>query len=125
MPAEKIRACINYDMISRNSPNDSLGRECSVVYTEGRDTLKQIYEANLENYKVDLKVKFRPSSGKWGGSDYVPFAHHGVPFLATFGGSHTEYHKPFDESWKCDISKMVRILQLNFAGLWELAKWLK
>ncbi|MFC2102387.1 M28 family peptidase [Bacteroidota bacterium] len=121
LPLAQTMLNINYDMISRNTSTDTLKNECSISFSKDRTELKKISKANIERYKIDLNVRFRASTGQWGGSDYVPFGRKGVPFIANMAAFHTEYHTPTDDSWKCDTEKMARIVRLNFATLWELA----
>lgn len=112
---------INFDMISRSVSSDSLKNQCSMSYMQGREDLKSLVDSTLARYRIDLRVRFRSSSGQWGGSDYVPFGRKGIPFIANMAGFHTDYHTPTDDSWRCDAEKMARIVRLNFATLWEVA----
>ena len=121
IPLDQTFLNINFDMISRSVPSDTLKNQCSMAYAKDRDDLKKINEINLERYKIDLQVRFRPSTGRWGGSDYVPFGRKGIPFIGNMAGFHTDYHTPTDDSWKCDADKLARIVQLNFLTLWELS----
>ena len=121
IPLDQTILNINFDMISRSATTDSLKNKCSMTYSKGRDDLKKISETNLDLYSIDLKVRFRPSTGEWGGSDYVPFGRKKIPFIGNMAGFHTEYHTPADDSWKCDSDKLARIVKLNFLTLWDLA----
>lgn len=121
IPMDRTILNVNFDMISRNAPSDSIGNKCSVAYPKDREDLKKLNEITLELYNIDLDIRFRASTGQWGGSDYVPFARKGVPFLANMAGFHTDYHTPKDDSWRADAGKMARIIRLNFAVLWELS----
>jgi Zn-dependent M28 family amino/carboxypeptidase len=116
----KVVLNINFDMISRDSPKDSLGNEFSVSYLKGFNQLKEISETTQKAYEPGMKLKMRESSGKGGGSDNAPFAAKGIPFLSYMAGFHEDYHNPGDEVSKANFNKMLSILRHAYMNIYEI-----
>lgn len=112
---------LNYDMISRDSKNDSLGVECSMFYLDGHEYLEELSEKNNEDFELGLKIRYRSSSGRGGGSDYAPFSRKGIPFFYYMAGWHADYHNPTDHARKANIDKMTRIVKLGYLDLYTIA----
>lgn len=111
----------NFDMISRDSPEDTAGIEIGIGYMKGRNDLKDMVLKNNKDFQLGLKINMRESEGKRGGSDYVPFAVKGVPFLGHYAGWHDDYHMPKDETSKTNYNKLRQIIRLSFANLWDVS----
>jgi hypothetical protein len=105
VPIADIVAVLNFDMISRNSPDSIFGSGMDGS-TLG-DRLLQVVAAHPEEH-----LHFTP--GPVGGSDHVPFWARGVPFLMFFGGLHPDYHTPFDEAGRIDAAKAARVTRMAF-----------
>jgi hypothetical protein len=105
VPVGDIVAVLNFDMISRNSPDSIFGSGMDGS-TLG-DRLLEVVAAHPEEH---LHV----TPGPTGGSDHVPFWQRGVPFLMFFGGLHPDYHTPFDEADRIDPDKAARVTRMAF-----------
>lgn len=113
----KVLMNINFDMISRDGPKDSLGNEFSVSYLKGYNSLKEIAETTQKTIEPGMKLKLRESAGKGGGSDHAPFAAKGIPFMGYMAGFHEEYHNPGDAETKANYQKMRSIIRHAFVSL--------
>jgi len=105
VPTASIVAVLNFDMISRNSPDSIFGSGMDGS-TLG-DRLMEVVAAHPEEH-----LQFTP--GPTGGSDHVPFWERGVPFLMFFGGLHPDYHTPLDEAGRIDADKAARVTRMAF-----------
>ncbi len=121
LPIEDIKFCLNYDMISRDSEDDSLGIQCRMTYTAGHDFLEEISFHFLDQYKIDLDITMRPSMNKGGGSDHSPFARKDIPFFYYMAGWHDEYHTPKDEIKLVNYQKMADIIRIGFLNIWTMS----
>ena len=105
VPVANIVAVVNFDMISRNSPDSVFGSgmEASTL----GDRLVEVEAAQPE-------TRLAVTPGPLGGSDHVPFWQQGVPFLMFFAGLHADYHTPFDEAGRIDADKAARVTRLAY-----------
>ena len=60
--------------------------------------MKDITEANLKKYGIDLAVNYQPSDDPPGGSDHRSFVEAGIPIMRFKPGHREEYHTPADEA---------------------------
>jgi len=111
IPAEKIVANVNMDMIGRNA-TDSI-----VVIGKEHSNLGQTLAA-VQGRHPELKLTAAddiwPEEGFYSRSDHFNFARKGVPVLFFFNGVHPQYHRPNDEVPLIDTSKLARVAQLGF-----------
>lgn len=112
---------LNYDMIARDSEDDSLKNQASMVYTEANSGIQKLTERNLDEYAINLDVRFRPSERPTGGSDHAPFAQENIPVFYFMAAMHPDYHLPSDELSKINWEKMTNIIKIGFLNTWELA----
>lgn len=112
---------LNYDMIARDSEDDSLKNRASMVYTEANSGIQKLTERNLDEYAINLDVRFRPSERPTGGSDHAPFAQENIPVFYFMAAMHPDYHLPSDELSKINWEKMTNIIKIGFLNTWELA----
>ena len=112
---------LNFDMISRDSHDDTLGVECSMGYLKGYKYLEDLAKKNNEEHDLGLEINFWESSGRGGGSDHASFSRKGIPFFYFMAGWHADYHRPTDHAEKANIDKMARIIRLSFLNLWDIA----
>jgi hypothetical protein len=120
-PDGKIIAYLNYDMISRNDDDDSLGVKCSMTYTQSCQMLEDISRKYNEAYNLGLQIQYKPREKPTGGSDHNAFVHKNVPVFYYMAGWHDDYHKPGDHPEKADIEKMTAIIKLGFLSVWDIA----
>jgi len=121
VPVEDIKFCLNYDMISRDGENDSLGVECRMTYTAEKDFLEQNTFAFLDQFDINLDINMRPTMSKGGGSDHSPFARKDIPFFYFMAGWHDEYHTPKDEVKLVNYRKLRDIARIGFLNIWSMA----
>ncbi|MCC5929401.1 MAG: M20/M25/M40 family metallo-hydrolase [Cyclobacteriaceae bacterium] len=118
----KIVAALNYDMISRNSQRDSVGRQVSLVYSNALDKTRAINDEFNSKHNLNLEINYSGVDKPSGGSDHSSFSRVGVPVLWYFTGLHEDYHMPSDHAEKINWDKFTRIVQLGFLNIWHLAQ---
>lgn len=121
LPADRISADINLDMISRNAAD--------FVYLIGSDVLSseldQSVKAMNERF-IHLKLDYSLASPShpqrfFMRSDHYPFIRYGIPSLCLSGGIHPDYHQEGDTSDKADFRKMENVARLAYLIAWDLA----
>ncbi|MEN8201429.1 MAG: M20/M25/M40 family metallo-hydrolase [Bacteroidota bacterium] len=112
---------LNYDMISRDNKDDTLGVKCSMTYTRKYEVLEKLTRQNNEDYELGLDVKFKPSDRPRGGSDHSSFSRKDVPVMYFMAGFPPEYHQPDDHLSLVNWDKMVRIIKMGYLNIWDLA----
>ena len=112
---------LNYDMISRDNKDDTLGIRCSMTYTKNHSILKELVEKNNQQYGLGLEITYRPSERPRGGSDHAPFAEKGIPIFYFMAGFPPEYHQPNDHTDLVNWDKMVNIIKIGYLSTWDLA----
>jgi Zn-dependent M28 family amino/carboxypeptidase len=112
---------LNYDMISRDNTDDTLGVKCSMVYTKKYKVLEELATQNNEAFELGLDVNFRPSDRPRGGSDHSSFSAKDIPVMYFMAGFPPEYHQPGDHLNLVNWDKMTRIIKLGYLNIWDLA----
>ncbi|MFW6310539.1 MAG: M20/M25/M40 family metallo-hydrolase [Prolixibacteraceae bacterium] len=112
---------LNYDMIGRDAEKDTLKNQASMVYTKANSTIEKITKKNLEEYNINLDLRYRPSENPRGGSDHAPFAEAGIPVFYFMAAMHPDYHLPSDELSKINWEKMTDIIKIGFLNTWDFA----
>jgi hypothetical protein len=112
---------LNYDMISRDNTDDTLGVKCSMVYTKKYKVLEELATQNNEAFELGLDVNFRPSERPRGGSDHSSFSAKDIPVMYFMAGFPPEYHQPDDHLKLVNWDKMTRIIKLGYLNIWDLA----
>ncbi|QDU31281.1 Bacterial leucyl aminopeptidase precursor [Anatilimnocola aggregata] len=99
-PLDKTVAMFNLDMVGRLT-DDKL-----IVY--GTGTAKE-FDPLVESLakKYDFKLTKKPEG--YGPSDHSSFYAKKIPVLHLFTGTHSDYHRPSDDSPKLNIEGMQRI----------------
>jgi hypothetical protein len=118
---DKIKLYVNYDMISKDSPNDTLKNQARLVYTKSFEKFETMSVKNITDYNLNLDLTYRPSDNPRGGSDHSSFSAKNVPIMYFMAGFPTDYHTPTDETDDINWNKMVDIIKLTFLNLWEFA----
>jgi hypothetical protein len=121
VPVKDIQLNVNYDMIGRNSLQDSAGTQCGMTFTEGFPLLKEVTERQNRENNLGLALNIRSSQRPGGGSDHASFAAVNVPVMSWMAAMHAEYHQPGDQVEKINYDKMTKIIKLGFLNVWELA----
>ena len=99
-PLDKTIAMFNLDMVGR------LKDEKLIVY--GTGTAKE-FDPLAERLSQQLGFKLTKHEGGFGPSDHSSFYAKKIPVLHLFTGTHSDYHRPSDDSEKLNIAGMRRI----------------
>lgn len=120
---KKIVLNLNYDMISRDDDDDSLGVKCRMTYTKIDTTapLKVLAENINKELELGLEISFNGSKQPRGGSDHSSFSSKDIPVFYFMAGFPPEYHRPTDHSDLANIEKMTKIIKLGYNMIWEFA----
>lgn len=117
---KKIVFYLNYDMISRSAPEDTIGKTVKIVYPKSYPAFEEITKNNMKANDIDLTPNFVPMDIPRGGSDYTAFCLKNVPLMAWNAGHPAEYHKPNDEVSLVNWAKMINIIKLGFLDVWDI-----
>ncbi len=121
VPPENVTMYLNYDMISRDDADDTLGIKCRLMYTEGY----KYFEDNTRKYNEDnaygLDITYRASARPGGGSDHTPFARKKIPIIYFMAGFPPQYHEADDHVELVNFDKMVKIIKLGYLNVWDAA----
>ena len=112
---------LNYDMIARDSKDDSLMNKASMGYTKANAGIEKLTKQNIEKYGINLDVKYNPVKNPRGGSDFSSFAERDIPVFYFMAAMHPDYHLPSDELDKINWEKMINIIKIGFLNTWEFA----
>ena len=119
-PIKNIILNVNFDMISRyvsdNEPN-----KITMTYTSSKSGFKNLTNANLKKYGIELDIDYQPSDNPPGGSDHRSFVAAGIPIMRFKPGHREEYHTPMDEVHTLDWDIMQKIIKISFLNVWQLA----
>jgi Peptidase family M28/PDZ domain/PA domain len=102
-PLEKTIAMFNLDMVGRLN-DDKLD-----VY--GTGTAKE-FDPLVERLSQEHGFKLSKHAGGFGPSDHSSFYSKKIPVLHLFTGSHTDYHRPSDDTDKLNITGMRRVADI-------------
>jgi hypothetical protein len=100
---EKTIAMFNLDMVGR------LKDESLAVY--GTGTAKE-FDPLVESLCAKYGFKLTKHPGGFGPSDHAKFYGQKIPVLHLFTGTHTDYHRPSDDSPKLNIEGMRRVTDM-------------
>lgn len=114
VPADKIAAMVNLDMVGRLKPDTSL-----IVYGTGTSSIwKNLVDSLNQAYHFVLTK----NDEGYGPSDHSSFYAKNIPVLFFFTGTHTDYHRPGDKADKLNypgeaqIVSYVEKIALNLAN---------
>ena len=108
---ESVLLNMNFDMIARSDPKDTLCNILEIGILKERTDYKEMLERLNASSNTPFVLDFWESDGN-GGSDYKHFAANGIPIIAFFTGLNGDYHTPADTPDKIDWNKMIRVLEL-------------
>jgi len=118
--AKNVSMYLNYDMISRDDDDDTLGIKCRLMYTEGYKSFEDNTRKFNEDHRYGLDITYRPSAKPRGGSDHTPFAEKGIPVMYYMAGFPTQYHQADDHVGLVNWDKMVKIIKLGYLNVWDV-----
>lgn len=109
VPANKIVANINIDMVGRNAPDTivAIGRE----YTSLGQLAQDVAKSNA-SLKLTVAPDLWPEEQFFFRSDHFNFARANIPAIFFTTGDHADYHKPSDEPETINNDKVARVAQL-------------
>jgi hypothetical protein len=102
-PLEKTIAMLNLDMVGRMN-DDKLA-----VY--GTGTAKE-FDPLVERLCKEQDFKLTKHEGGYGPSDHSSFYAKKIPVLHLFTGTHSDYHRPSDDTERLNIAGMRRVADL-------------
>ncbi len=123
---QDIKCYMNYDMISRVALDDPDKNKCDFTFTNTVSVLKELTEKHIDDYKINLDMKYKGSEMPVGGSDFSSFSRKGIPIFLLHGKFTPDYHQYTDHSEKAELPYMTDIIRVGFLNLFELAnnyKW--
>ncbi len=114
VPAEKISAVLNLDMISRNDPK--------AIYLIGSNKVSSELDASLRrmndrHVQLSLDYKYEDPgepSRFFFRSDQYPYIRYGIPGVWLFCGTTEDYHREGDVEEKADYAKMAKVTRLTY-----------
>jgi hypothetical protein len=123
----KVILNLNYDMISRDDKEDTLGIMCGMSYTKKYSIIEEKTKANNEEYELGLDIEYKASDRPRGGSDHSSFSAKDIPVMYYMAGFPPEYHQPGDHIDLVNFDKMVNIIKIGFLTTWDLAneEWIE
>jgi hypothetical protein len=121
VPVEKISACLDMDMLGRNS-TDSLFLVCSNLLSSELDA--SINKVN-KNSGINFGFDYRYSSighpdQVYFRSDHYPFVRLGIPSVWFFSGFTPDYHTPRDATEFINYAKFYKITKLVYLTAFDI-----
>ena len=119
---------LNYDMISRDTEQDTAKNMAGMVYTKANYNIEETTKKFVDEYDINLDISYSASERPGGGSDHAPFAAEGIPVFYYMAAMHPDYHQPSDELEKLNWDKMLNIIKIGFLSTWEFAnsdEWMR
>ena len=101
IPLDQLAAYVNFDMVGRMQDN-----KLTVQATGSSPVWARVVEQANVAAGFDLQIQQDPYQP----TDVASFNLAGVPSLALFTGTHTDYHKPSDTADKIDYEDLDRIV---------------
>lgn len=108
----KVNYMINLDMVGRLSP------DTKALHVSGTGT-SPAWEPLLKKLSNE-NVKITTDSSGTGPSDHTSFYLKNIPVLHFFTGSHSDYHKPSDDSEKINYEGEAEVLKVIIKVIEEL-----
>ncbi|MCE5345799.1 MAG: M28 family peptidase [Bacteroidales bacterium] len=121
VPVEKISACLNMDMIGRNSSDSLFLVGSNLLSSELDGAIKKVNRNGGINFAFDyryssvdhpLHVYFR--------SDQYPFVRFGIPGVWIFSGFTFDYHTPNDLLENINYKKFCKTTKLVYLAAFEI-----
>jgi len=121
VPVEKITACLNMDMISRNNPDSlyligsdllSSDLDRAIRKVNRKDDIRFTFDYLYSNLTHPQQVYFR--------SDHYPFVRFGIPSVWFFSGFTYDYHTVWDAPERVDYGKLYKTTKLVYLTALEI-----
>jgi len=114
VPAGKITANLNLDMITRNDPNGIYLIGSNKISSELDRSFKDV---NAASVKLTLDYKYEDPgepSRFFFRSDQYPYMRYGIPGVWIFCGTTPDYHTERDVEERVDYAKMEKVTRLTY-----------
>jgi peptidase M28-like protein/PDZ domain-containing protein/PA domain-containing protein len=105
VPADKIDAMLNMDMIGRMSKDR--------LFVGGVGTSPD-YKPMIDQFGKNSGLDIEVTESGYGSSDHTSFNVKKIPVLFFFSGLHTDYHKPSDTYDKINAQGAIEVLSLVY-----------
>jgi len=131
IPAEKIVAMVNLDMIGRSGredgSNDEWATDSHEVLAVGARSSSAALSTLVEGVDrdfVELDYRFMDDDSMWWftASDHGPYHDRGIPFVWMFTGFHDDYHGASDIAESVDFEKLTLVTRASYVTAWRIAE---
>jgi hypothetical protein len=124
VPRDSIVAVLNGDMIGRNHPDTAALLGSIPPHRNSTDLVAMAHDANrrISTFAIDSTWD-RPThnEGWYFRSDHLPYARANIPALFFTTLLHEDYHTPFDNPERIDITKLGRMTRWMYGTGWLAA----
>lgn len=103
VPLDKTIAMLNMDMVGR------LDDDKLIIYGTGT---AELLEQTVDRLNEQYGFKITKQPGGFGPSDQSSFYAKQIPVLHFFTGTHSDYHRPSDDSEKINLAGMRRVAEM-------------
>jgi Zn-dependent M28 family amino/carboxypeptidase len=125
VPAERIVAVLNADMIGSNHPDSAAFLGAQPPHRNSTELAAMGLEANARVSRFQLDTLWdRPThpEGWYFRSDHLPYARAGIPAIYFSTLPHRLYHTPADQPASLNIAKLARVTRWMYATGWLAAE---
>ena len=121
VPVEKISACLNMDMLGRNS-TDSLYLVCSDLLSSELDaSIRKVNKQSGISFGFDYRYSgLNHPEQVYFRSDHYPFVRFGIPSVWFFSGFTPDYHTPKDVTEYINYDKFFKITRLVYLTAFDI-----
>jgi membrane-associated protease RseP (regulator of RpoE activity) len=116
-PLEQTVAMFNFDMVGRLNP----ARELTVFGAPTIEGLDALAVALAKSQGITANI-VADTSMQFNASDHASFYRKNIPVFFPFTGTHSDYHRPGDDTEKINFEGMARIANLSELLLLDLAR---
>ena len=118
---EKIKVCVNLDMIGRTDEANAANR---AIYARALNNSSSLFTEiinQVNSRSVNWPLVFEDEQLGHALSDHSGFLVKGIPAVMFFSGIHEDYHQPTDDAEKIDLEKFLKVTRLVCNLVDELA----
>ena len=118
VPLKSIVAVLNGDMIGRNEPNTAALLGAVPPHRNSPEFVEMAQSANAAVSKFVIDSSWDDPAHREGWyyrSDHLPYARAGIPALFFTTLLHADYHTPFDNPDRIDITKLTKMTRWMYA----------
>jgi hypothetical protein len=118
VPLKSIVAVLNGDMMGRNDPNTAALLGALPPHRNSPELVEMARTANAAVAKFTIDSSWDDPEHREGWyyrSDHLPYARSGIPALFFTTLLHADYHTPFDNPDRIDITKLTKMTRWMYA----------